>query len=106
MSGMIATTGDSIVQVHKAVAASAQSAMVGLPTVSSAGMRAGHAGILEGALADTRRVLTELARVGDVGASGAGALGDQDRENSRKFGGWDGPEIQRKGEWHGETRVI
>ncbi|WP_276203392.1 MULTISPECIES: hypothetical protein [unclassified Mycobacteroides] len=42
----------------------------------------------------------------DIGAGGAEALGEQDTENGRKFSGWDAPERQRKGEWHGETRVI
>ncbi|WP_182878304.1 hypothetical protein [Mycobacteroides abscessus] len=106
MSSTIATTGDPIVQVHKAVAQSAQAAAGGLPTVDSVGMRSGHAAILENALGETRRVLMELARVGDVGASGAEGLADQDGENGRKFGRWDGPEIQRKGEWQGVTRVV
>lgn len=106
MSSTIATTGDPIIQVHKAVAASARATAGALPTVSAVGMRAGHAAILEGALSDTRKVLTELARVADVGASGAGGLGDQDRESGRKYDGWDGPEVQRKGDWHGETRVV
>ncbi|WP_237127742.1 hypothetical protein [Mycobacteroides abscessus] len=92
--------------MHRGVATSARSAASALPAVSSEGMRAGHAGILEAALSDTRAVLTELARVSDVGAGGAGALADQDCENAGKFGGWDGPEIQRKGAWHGVTRVI
>lgn len=86
MSEVVATTGDPIVQMHKAVAASARSAVVGLPTVSSVGMRAGHAGILESALGETRKTLTELARVGDVGASGAEGLSGQDVENAGKFG--------------------
>lgn len=106
MSEVVATSGDLIVQVHKAVAASARAAMAGLPVVSAEGMRAGHAAILEAALSDTRKTLGELAHVGDVGAGGAEALGEQDRENAGKFEGWDGPEIQRKGEWHGPTRVI
>ncbi|SHT40345.1 hypothetical protein [Mycobacteroides abscessus] len=106
MSSTVATVGDPAIQLHRAVAASARAAASTLSTVESAGMRAGHAELLESALADTRRVLVELARVGDVGASGSAALADQDHENGRRFGGWDGPEIQVKGEWHGETRVI
>ncbi|EIV77925.1 hypothetical protein MM3A0810R_2767 [Mycobacteroides abscessus 3A-0810-R] len=73
-------------QVHRAVAQSARAAASGLPVVSSVGMRPGHAELLEGALSDTRKVLGELARVGDVGASGAGALGDQDCESGQRFG--------------------
>lgn len=84
--GTVATTGDPVIQMHKGVAASARAAVAGLPLVSAVGMRAGHAGILEAALSDTRRVLEELGRVADVGASGAGALADQDRENGRKYG--------------------
>ncbi|WP_157931797.1 hypothetical protein [Mycobacteroides abscessus] len=106
MPGTVATTGDPIIQAHRGVAASARAAVRALPTVSSAGMRRGHAELLEAALSDTRRVLGELARVADVGAGGAEGLGDQDGENGRRFGGWDSPEIQRKGEWHGETRVV
>lgn len=106
MSSTVATTGDPAIQMHRAVAASAREAASTLPTVSAAGMRSGHAAILESALSDTRKVLTELARVADVGASGAGGLGDQDRESGRKYDGWDGPEVQRKGDWHGETRVV
>ncbi|WP_237082902.1 hypothetical protein [Mycobacteroides abscessus] len=107
MSSTVATSGDPIVQIHRAVAASAREAAGALPVVSAAGMRPGHAGILESALGETRRVLEELARVGDVGAGGAEALGDQDRENAGRFGdGWDGPEIQRRGEPTGEPRVI
>lgn len=87
MSGTVATTGDPVIQMHKNTAQSARAAMAGLPVVSAVGMRAGHASILEAALADTRKTLGELARVGDVGASGAEALGDQDRENGRKFDG-------------------
>ncbi|SHW96940.1 MULTISPECIES: hypothetical protein [Mycobacteroides] len=105
--GTVATTGDPVIQMHKGVAASARAAAGGLPEVSAVGMRAGHAEILESALGETRTALAELARVGDVGASGATALADQDVENAGRFGdGWDGPEIQRKGEPHGETRVI
>ncbi|MDQ8119586.1 hypothetical protein [Mycobacteroides abscessus] len=104
--GTVATSGDPIVQMHRAVAASARAAMVALPVVDAVGMRSGHAEILESALSETRKTLGELARVADVGAGGAEGLGDQDRENAGKFGGWDGPEIQRKGEPHGPTRVI
>lgn len=86
MSSTVATTGDPIVQMHKSVAASARAAVASLPVVDSAGMRAGHASILEVALTDTRRVLEELARVADVGAGGAEGLADQDRENGRKYG--------------------
>ncbi|WP_182849874.1 hypothetical protein [Mycobacteroides abscessus] len=106
MSSTITTSGDPIVQMHRSVAASARAAVAGLPLVSAVGMRAGHAGILEAALSDTRRVLEELGRVADVGASGAGALADQDSENGRRYEGWDGPELQVKGAWHGPTRVI
>ncbi|QSM95695.1 hypothetical protein I3U40_08105 [Mycobacteroides abscessus subsp. abscessus] len=84
---VIATTGDPIVQVHCAVGEGARAAAQGLPTVDSEGLRAGHAAILEGALTDTRKVLGELGRVADVGAEGAGALGEQDVESGRKFGG-------------------
>lgn len=104
--GTVATTGDPIVQLHRSVAASARAAAEGLPTVSSVGMRPRHAELLGSALSDTRKMLMELARVADIGARGARALGDQDVENAGKFGGWDGPEIQRKREWHGVTRVI
>lgn len=106
MSGTVATSGDPIVQLHRGVAASARAAVAGLPTVNSVGMRSGHASILESALAETRRTLERLAHVADVGASGAGALADQDRENGRRFGGWDGPEVQRRGEPTGEPRVV
>lgn len=102
----IATSGDPAIQLHRAVAAAARAAVRGLPTVSSAGMRPGHAGILENALGETRKVLMELARVADVGAGCAGALGEQDTENAGRFGCWDAPELQVKGEWHGETRAI
>lgn len=105
--GTVATTGDPVIQMHKGVAASARSAVASLPTVSAVGMRSDHAELLEGALSDTRRVLAELARVGDVGSAGATALADQDSENAGRFGdGWDGPEIQVKGQWHGPTRVV
>ncbi|MBE5506457.1 Uncharacterised protein [Mycobacteroides abscessus subsp. abscessus] len=97
--GTVATTGDPVIQMHKGVAASARAAVSALPVVSAVGMRTGHAELLEGAIAETRKTLGELARVGDVGASGATALADQDVENAGRFGdGWDGPEIQRKGE--------
>lgn len=86
MSGMIATTGDPVIQMHKGVAASARAAASGLPTVSSAGMRSGHAELLEGAIAETRKSLEALGRVADVGAAGAGGLADQDSENAGKFG--------------------
>ncbi|SHO82725.1 hypothetical protein [Mycobacteroides abscessus] len=105
MSGTVATSGDAIVQMHKSVASSAREAALGLPTVVSAGMRAGHAGILEAALGDTRRVLTELARVADIGARGAGALADQDCESAGKFEGWDMPELEVRGAPQ-EIRVI
>lgn len=102
---VIATSGDSIIQVHKSVGEGARSAAVGLPTVSAEGMRAGHAAILEAALGDTRRVLTELARVADIGARGAGALADQDCESAGKFEGWDMPELEVRGAPQ-EIRVI
>lgn len=86
MSSTVATAGDSAIQLHRTVAASARSAVASLPTVNSVGMRAGHAEILESALGETRRTLEGLAHVADVGARGAGALGDQDRENGRKYG--------------------
>ncbi|SKX74219.1 Uncharacterised protein [Mycobacteroides abscessus subsp. abscessus] len=80
---------------------------MGLPTVSAAGLRAGHAAILEAALAETRATLVELGRVADVGAAGAGALGEQDSENGRKFGeGWESGELQRRGVPNGEARVV
>lgn len=107
MSEVIATSGDPIVQLHRGVAASARAAVSALPTVSSVGMRAGHASILEAALAETRKVLMELGRVADIGASGASALADQDIESGRKFEGcWDAPERRRKGEPTGEARVV
>ncbi|PVB10696.1 hypothetical protein [Mycobacteroides abscessus] len=86
MSEVVATTGDPIVQMHKGVAQSARATMAGLPTVSSMGMRRGHAAILESALGDTRKTLAELAHVADVGAAGAGGLGDQDSESGQKYG--------------------
>ncbi|WP_198539861.1 hypothetical protein [Mycobacteroides franklinii] len=102
---MISTTGDPIIQLHRTVADSARAAAAGLPVVNSAGMRAGHAAILENAIADTRKVLGELARVAEVGAGGAGALADQDCENGRRYEGWDAPELERRGEPQ-EVRVI
>lgn len=84
---VISTTGDPIVRMHKSVGEGARAAAAGLPVVNSVGMRAGHAELLEGALTGTRRTLTELGRVADVGAQGAGALGEQDQESGRKFGG-------------------
>ncbi|BBZ83071.1 hypothetical protein MABM_29870 [Mycobacteroides abscessus] len=72
--------------MHKNTARSARSAAAGLPVVSAEGMRVEHAGILESALGETRKTLTELARVGDVGASGAEGLSGQDVENAGKFG--------------------
>ncbi|WP_078314939.1 hypothetical protein [Mycobacterium sp. D16Q16] len=83
---MIATTGDPVVQMHRTTATSARSAAAGLPTVNPVGMRAGHAAILENAIAETRKSLEELARVAEVGAGGAEGLADQDRENAGKFG--------------------
>ncbi|SID53763.1 Uncharacterised protein [Mycobacteroides abscessus subsp. abscessus] len=82
---VIATSGDPVIQMHKGVGASARAAMSGLPTVSAVGMRAGHAEILESALGETRRTLGELARVAGVGAEGARALADQDRENGQHY---------------------
>lgn len=99
--GTVATLGDSVIQFHRSVAASAREAAGALPVVSSAGMRTGHAELLERALEETRVALGELAHVGDVGAGAAEALSGQDTENGQKFGGWDAPERQRKGEWHG-----
>lgn len=86
MSGTIATSGDPIIQVHRGVAASARAAAGALPVVSAAGLRRGHAELLEDALSDTRAVLGELARVADVGADGAEGLADQDSENAGKYG--------------------
>ncbi|RIS55391.1 hypothetical protein D2E43_14125 [Mycobacteroides abscessus] len=90
--------------MHKAVADSARAAVAGLPVVESAGMRRGHAEMLEGVIAETRRSLGELARVADVGVGGATALADQDRENAGRYERWDSPEIRVKGAWHGPTR--
>lgn len=95
--GTVATTGDPIVQLHRSVAASARAAAEGLPTASSVGMRPSHAELLESALGETRRTLEEQARVADIGAGGAEGLGDQDVESGRKFGGWDAPELERRG---------
>ncbi|SLJ13462.1 hypothetical protein [Mycobacteroides abscessus] len=104
--GTVATSGDTIIQVHRALANGAREAAEGLPIVSSAGLRAGHAVILEGALGETRRTLTELGRVASVGAAGAGALGEQDSENARRFSGWESGELQRRGVPTGEARVV
>lgn len=107
MSGTIATSGDPIVQMHRAVGEGAREAAGALPTVDSEGLRAGHVAILEAALTDTRKTLEELARVADLGAGGAEALADQDIESGRKFEGcWDSGEVQRRGEPTGEARVI
>lgn len=84
--GTIATSGDPVIQLHRGVAASARAAVSALPTVSAVGMRSGHAGILEAALADTRKALAELARVADVGSAGAEGLSEQDRESGQKYG--------------------
>ncbi|MBN7314696.1 hypothetical protein [Mycobacteroides abscessus] len=86
MSEVVATTGDPAIQLHRTVAQSARSAAGALPVVSAVGMRSGHAELLEAALSDTRRVLEELARMGDVGAAGASGLSGQDSENAGKFG--------------------
>lgn len=86
MSSTIATTGDPIVQMHRAVAVGAREAAGALPTVSAVGLRAGHAELLEAALGETRATLTELGRVADVGDAGAGALGEQDHENAGRYG--------------------
>lgn len=104
---VIATTGDSVIRMHKSVGEGAREAAGALPVVSAAGMRTGHAELLENALGETRATLMELGRVADVGAAGAGALADQDSESGRKFSdGWDAPELERRGEPHGETRVV
>lgn len=87
MSSTVATTGDSVIRMNRAVAVGARAAAQGLPTVESEGLRRGHAEMLEGALAETRATLGELTRVADIGASGAEGLGDQDSESGRKFGG-------------------
>ncbi|MDM2407113.1 hypothetical protein PP568_09925 [Mycobacteroides abscessus] len=106
MSEVVATSGDPIVQVHRAVAQSARAAASSLPVVSAAGMRSGHAALLESALGETRAVLGELARVADVGSAGAEALGEQDSENGRRFSGWESGELQRRGVPTGEARVV
>ncbi|MDO3012483.1 hypothetical protein P5V34_00620 [Mycobacteroides abscessus subsp. abscessus] len=82
---MISTSGDSVIRMHKSVGEGARSAASSLPTVSAAGLRSGHAELLESALGETRRTLEELGRVADVGAQGAGALGEQDVESGQKF---------------------
>ncbi len=97
MSGVVATSGDPIIQLHRTVATSAREAAGALPVVSAEGMRPSHAGILENALGETRRTLTELGRVADVGAGGAGALSGQDVENARRFEGGESGEVQRRG---------
>lgn len=96
-----------MIRMHKSVGEGARVAAGALPSVNAVGMRSQHAGILEGALGETRATLTELGRVADVGAAGAGALGDQDSENGRKFGeGWESGELQRRGVPTGEARVV
>lgn len=87
MPSTVATSGDPVIQMHKNTAQSARAAVAGLPAVSAVGMRVGHAAILEAALGETRRVLEELGRLGDVGAVGAGGLADQDAESGQKFDG-------------------
>lgn len=82
---VISTSGDPIIQVHKSVGEGAREAASSLPLVDGMGMRAGHAELLENALADTRKSLEELGRVADVGAVGAGALSEQDQESGQKF---------------------
>lgn len=86
MSSTVATSGDPVIQAHRTVAVSARAAAAALPTVSAVGMRPGHAELLEGALAETRKTLAELGRVADVGARGAEGLADQDSESGRKYG--------------------
>ncbi|BAX97327.1 hypothetical protein MSTE_02011 [Mycobacteroides stephanolepidis] len=83
----IATSGDPVIQMHRGVAGGARGATAGLPTVSSAGMRPGHAAILEAELGETRQTLTELARVADIGAGGAEALSEQDSDNAGRYDG-------------------
>ncbi|MBN7483188.1 hypothetical protein [Mycobacteroides abscessus] len=104
MASTIATDGDPVIQMHRGVASSARAAAAGLPVVSAVGMRPGHVSILESTLTETKKVLEELARVAAVGASGAEALGEQDVENARKFGGLDVPKRRRKGEPPAEVR--
>lgn len=94
---VIATSGDPMIRMHKNVAEGAREAVSSLPTVSAEGLRRGHAELLEGAIAETRKSLEELARAADVGAAGAGALGEQDSESGRRYERWDGPELQVKG---------
>ncbi|KPG04903.1 hypothetical protein AN908_23260 [Mycobacteroides immunogenum] len=96
MSGTIATSGDSVIRMHKSVGEGARAAASSLPSVESEGMRVGHSAILEAALAETRAALEELARVADIGAGGAGALGDQDQESGRRFseGGGYAPSVR------------
>lgn len=84
--GTVATSGDTIIQVHRALANGAREAAEGLPIVSSEGMRPSHARILENALGETRKALEGLARVADVGAKGAEALSGQDHESAGKYG--------------------
>lgn len=86
MSEVVATSGDPVIQMHKSVAQSARAAMASLPVVSAAGMRSGHAALLESALGETRKALGELAHVGDVGSAGAEALANQDIENGQRYG--------------------
>ncbi len=83
----IATSGDPVIQMHRGVAAGARAAAAALPTVSAAGMRVGHAELLESASSETRKTLGELARVADTGAGGARALSERDRENAGKYDG-------------------
>lgn len=87
---VIATAGDPVIRMHRSVGEGARSAVASLPTVSAEGLRSGHAELLESALSDTRKVLMELGRVADIGASGASALADQDIESVQKFGGVQG----------------
>lgn len=103
---MIATSGDPVIRMHRAVGEGAREAAAGLPTVNSEGLRPGHAEILETALGDTRKALEELGRVADIGAGGAEGLGDQDCENGRRYEGWDMPELEVKGAPPAEVRVI
>lgn len=100
MSGTIATSGDPIVQMHRAVGEGAREAAGALPTVDSEGLRAGHVAILEAALGETRKALEELGRVADVGAAGSAALGDQDRENAggRRWMSWESSTSASKSE--------
>lgn len=88
MSSTVATAGDPAIQMHKNTAQSAREAVTELPVVSAVGIRPGHAAILEAALADTRKSLEELARVADVGASGAEALGSRMSRTRGSSEGW------------------